>query len=362
MGAYFQKNDIDVVNLNYNNNPAFPQRIYVPTAKQISGYFGQLAYQATDALEVTLGARFSRFKGEQTTGSGVYFNYGSPTGTRVNTEGSHKDSEPTGKLSVNWKLNPDNLLFAFVARGYKPGGFNSLTSQFDPETVIDTELGWKTTLLDGHLRGTVNVFNYDYQNFQAQVIDTSSGTNVVKNVANATVRGGELELQAQFGGLRFDGGVAYVDSEMDSLTFVNTRLSGTTGLLPQCAVGQTTGCTNYTPWLVTNNGGVNLYSPRLTYNAGIEYKFDLANGATVTPRLNYGYVSAQYVNLLYSPVTDRLASRGLVSALLTYEYDAWNLQVYGTNLTNKEYVAGQLNTSEFYGAPRELGVRIGYNF
>lgn len=362
LGAYYQKNVIDVVNLNYNNNPAFPQRIYVPTEKKISGYFGQVAYQATDALEVTLGVRHSTFKGEQTTGSGVYPNFGSPTGTRINTEGSHKDSEPTGKLSVNWKLDEDNLLFAFVARGYKPGGFNSATSQFDPETVIDTELGWKTTLLDGHLRGTVNAFNYAYQDFQAQVIDTGTGTQVVKNVANATVRGGELELQAQFGGWRFDGGLAYVDSEMDSLTFVNTRLSGTTGLLPQCAVGQTTGCTDYTPWLVTNNGGVNLYSPKLTYNAGLEYSFDLSNGATLTPRLNYGYVSAQYVNLLYNPVTDRLAPRGLVSALVTYEYDKWNFQAYGTNLTDKDYVSGQLNTSEFYGSPRELGVRMTYSF
>ena len=200
VGGYFQQNKIDVVNLNFNNNPAFPQRILVPTTKRITGFFGQLAYQATDALEVTLGARNSRFRGEQTTGSGVYNNFGSPTGTRVNTEGSHEDTQTTGKLSANWKLNADNLLFAFVARGYKPGGFNSLTSQFDPETVTDTEIGWKTTALDGHLRASVNAFNYNYQNFQAQVIDTSSGTNVVKNVAGARVRGAELELQARFGG------------------------------------------------------------------------------------------------------------------------------------------------------------------
>ena len=363
VGAYFQKNTIDVVNLNYNNNPAFPQRIFVPTKKQTTGYFGQVAYQATDALELTLGVRHSAFESEQTSGSGVYINFGSPTSIRVaNTEGTHDDSEPTGKVSVNWKLNPDNLLFAFVARGYKPGGFNSATSEFKPETVLDTELGWKSTSLNGRLRSTVNVFNYKYQNFQAQAINTATGTNIVQNLANAKVRGAELELQAIFGGWRFDGGLAYVDSKLGSMTFVNTRLSGTTGLLPQCATGQTTNCTDYTPWLVTNSGGVNLYSPKVTFNAGLEYRLGLSNGATLTPRINYGYVSSQYVNLLYNPVTDRLAARGLASALLTYKRNALNLQLYATNLTNKKYVAGQLNTSEFYGAPRETGVRLAYDF
>jgi iron complex outermembrane receptor protein len=61
-------------------------------------------------------------------------------------------------------------------------------------------------------------------------------------------------------------------------------------------------------------------------------------------------------------VTDRLASRGLLSGQLTYKRESWSLQLYGTNLSDEEYVAGQLGNSEFYGAPREYGLRANFSF
>ena len=38
------------------------------------------------------------------------------------------------------------------------------------------------------------------------------------------------------------------------------------------------------------------------------------------------------------------------------------LEVYGTNLTKKFYVSGQNGNNEFYGAPREFGVRLGFKY
>jgi iron complex outermembrane receptor protein len=35
---------------------------------------------------------------------------------------------------------------------------------------------------------------------------------------------------------------------------------------------------------------------------------------------------------------------------------------YGTNLANKKYVSGQSGNNEFYGAPREVGVRVSTRF
>jgi iron complex outermembrane receptor protein len=367
VGAYYQNNKIDVVNLNYVGAAVFPQRIFIPTEKTTRGYFGQLVFQATDTLELQLGLRKSDFESAQLAGAGVYINYGapaSPNGIRVaNLEGAHDDGEPTGKFSVNWKANPNNLLYAFVARGYKPGGFNSAVSEFDPETVIDVEFGWKSTFLDGRMRSSLNFFNYDYQSFQAQVTDLGSGAVNVTNVTDAKIKGFEFELQAQLGRLRLDSGLSYVDSKLGSLTFVNTRLLPGPQLGPQCAVGQVPpGCFNYQPFLRTNAGGVNLYSPQLTYNVGAEIQVPLASGGSLTPRLNYGFVDSQYLNLLYSNVTDRLASRGLLSGQLTYKRENWNLQLYGTNLSDEEYVSGQLGNSEFYGAPREYGLRANFSF
>ena len=73
-------------------------------------------------------------------------------------------------------------------------------------------------------------------------------------------------------------------------------------------------------------------------------------------------ISAQYTNVLYSRVTDRLAPRGLWSAQLTFERDVWRVEAYGTNLADEEYVSGQFVTNEFYGAPREYGIRASVQF
>ncbi|HCB18122.1 MAG TPA: hypothetical protein DEP76_13855, partial [Alteromonas sp.] len=64
------------------------------------------------------------------------------------------------------------------------------------------------------------------------------------------------------------------------------------------------------------------------------------------------------------PTTDLLDSRGLWSALITYEQDDWKVQGYVRNLTDKEYITGQnldANT-EYYGAPRTIGVDVSYQF
>ena len=109
-----------------------------------------------------------------------------------------------------------------------------------------------------------------------------------------------------------------------------------------------------------------LYAPELTYTLGAEYTFQMGNGATLTPRINYGYVDEQWVNLAYEKV-DLLESRGLLSALITYQTDSWKVQAYGRNLTDKEYVSGQYLSIaaggvEFYGAPREYGLNFSYYF
>ena len=44
---------------------------------------------------------------------------------------------------------------------------------------------------------------------------------------------------------------------------------------------------------------------------GDEYTFVIGN-ATLRPRLNYAYIGEQFTNLMFSPITDRLAPRALL--------------------------------------------------
>lgn len=100
----------------------------------------------------------------------------------------------------------------------------------------------------------------------------------------------------------------------------------------------------------------------MTWNVGAEYEFELANEWRITPRVNYGYVSKQYTAPTYNPA-EVMKAHGLLSALVTlHSPGTATFELYGTNLTDKTYVAGRNADNFLYGAPREYGVRVRYDF
>jgi iron complex outermembrane receptor protein len=367
-GVYYQRNRIDVVIDQASDG--FPTDIDIHNRKIGKGIFAQFGYLLQPELKLNVGARYSTFdvtqEGAVVIGTGLPFPPFNGDGLQVaDLEGAHDDGRVTGKVGLEWTPGGNNLFYGFVARGYKPGGFNSVSSEFDPETVIDYELGWKATLLDGRLRTQVGAFWNDYKDFQFDALNPGSGQVETLNIADAKVRGIEAQMQARIARWGLDGGVALVDSKLSHVEFINQRALPPGTNLPQCAPGVPPGdpptCFDYAPYVTSATGRRLLYSPKLTFNAGIEYHFDLG-GATLRPRLNYGYIGSQYTNLLYAPGTDRLASRGVFSAQLTWERDGWRVEAFGTNLTDKTYVSGQFGNNEFYGAPREYGLRVAKQF
>jgi len=263
-------------------------------------------------------------------------------------------------------MDTNNMLYAFVARGAKPGGINSSISTFDTETVISYEAGWKGSNEDGTLRTSISMFYNDYENFQSNTIDISTGRSDVYNIASATIQGLEASLEAQLSGWLLDLSASYVDSELSpTQPIVNTRiLPADADDLPQCgAVGVADDlCFDYTPFLADVEGGPNLLAPKSSFTAGAEYPINLANGALLTPRINYAWVGDQWTNFLYDPTTDLLESRGLLSAMITYEKDNWMVRAWGKNLADEVYISGQSGVREFYGSPRTLGLTVNYNF
>ncbi|MEO9132258.1 MAG: TonB-dependent receptor [Sphingomonas sp.] len=368
LGGYYQHNNIHVNIFNTANVPTDPTHILIQDAKTTLGVFAQGGYKITPKLEFELGVRYSHYRVQQT--GSVAIGYGTlfgPNGLTVaDLAGKHSDGKLTGKANVSFHVDDNNLLYAFVARGYKPGGTNSATSEFRPETVMDYEAGWKSTMLDRHLRTQFGGFYMSYRDFQFDFLDGSSGQTGVVNVANASIYGVEGQFQAKFGGFDLDGGFAYVHSKLGSLPAINPRNLPQIGTLgPQCGTGAPSNpptCFDYGPSIRTAGGGPNLFSPKWSYNIGAAYRFELSNETTLTPRVNFAYVGSQYTNFFYSPVTDQLKSRGLVSGLITLERGKWTLTVYGDNLTNKKYVSGQSGNNEFYGAPSQYGFRLGVTF
>jgi iron complex outermembrane receptor protein len=110
------------------------------------------------------------------------------------------------------------------------------------------------------------------------------------------------------------------------------------------------------------SGRRNPYSPEFTVSAGLEYDFALANGDRLTPRLDTAYIGEQTVSVFENPLFDFLEARQIWNAQLTYEHQAWRAVAFVTNVSDEVYVSGKSGDSQFYGAPRQYGLRLARSF
>jgi len=372
IGGYAQRNKVDLRNWN-STAGNFTTLPHPNTSKLLLGVFGQSTYQLSDKLSVDAGLRYSRF---EVTGSNAVYSAAAgstmamiigdpPVGATILAPqtGHESDSRATGKIALNYKPDAANLLYVFVARGYKNGGINPPTGTFAPETVMDYEAGWKSTLFNRHLRTQVGAFYMKYNNFQMDVINPTTGQNGVVNLANSEIKGFEASFQAKFNALSIDGGLSYVDSSLSGFSLINKWLvpAASSGF-PQCNGSNSARCFDYAGTSVTTSGGSNLYSPKWTWNISAAYRIELPDEVILTPRLGYAYIGSQWAYPTYQASTDLINARGLWQGSITLEKGTWRGEVYGTNLANKFYVAGQSARNELYGAPREYGVRVTKKF
>jgi iron complex outermembrane receptor protein len=332
--------------------------------------FGQISYQLTEPLQLQAGIRYTHDSLVTWAGSiRVIAVTGAPP-FNINEAGSETDGVTTGKVALNWTLDPENFLYAFVAKGSKAGGFNAGTPEttFAPEIVWDYEIGWKGTYFDNHLRTSLGLFYDNYDNLQVNALNPSTGQESLVNTGRSIIKGSEFELHGRFGGFSVDAGAAYVNSRLGAIRLVNTETLPPGTDLPQCsAIERAPDCFNYAPYTVSLDGDQNPLSPEWTYNVGMQYAYPLGHNATLTPRINYSYIGSQWTTLFEKPVTDNLPAYGLWSASLTYQWKQWQVLMYGLNLANKIHVDGQFNAGSnpdfnFYGNPRQFGARISRRF
>ncbi|MGK6320076.1 TonB-dependent receptor domain-containing protein [Sphingomonas sp. DT-204] len=185
------------------------------------GVFGETYFEFNDKLKLTLGLRYNHDEKyvrarssllSDAMGDGVFIPYGSdsfddaidPFDFDANTPGAQdfavnrvKFNRLTGRAVLDYRITPDNLLYASYSRGYKSGGINPPLSPsfavpitFEPEKVDAFEIGSKNTFGNGKLRLNVTGFYYKYNSLQLSRIVSRTAVN--DNV-NADIYGVEAE-------------------------------------------------------------------------------------------------------------------------------------------------------------------------
>jgi iron complex outermembrane recepter protein len=358
LGAYADGDKYDFLSpyqfyINLTTPPIPATQYLLEGTNPTSAYaaFGQLSFQLSPAFQLQIGARYTAAK---TTNNVSVIQYGLP----IADNQSAKYVNTSGKVSLNWTVNADNFLYAFVSTGFRPGGLNVPVGfgpppAFGAETLTDYELGWKVTSFDGHLRTQVDAFYYNYKNFQVTVGYPQLPTfGFELNDPNTTeIYGIEAQTQAVFGALSFDAGTMLMHSSLGTFFATDPRIATVTPCDPNSGPSSAS--------CIDLSGHEQTYAPNFTFNIGAQYKFAMGGNDSLTPRVNFGYVGPQWATLFEnSSLGDHLPGRDILGAQLAWTHAKWITTLYGTNVTDQHYV-GALNSGlRFAGLPRQYGLRV----
>ena len=326
-----------------NGTPATAYTTEVDT-KSWAG-FGDMTWNATDALHFTVGARY--------TSETKKFRYSQLVGAPLQVNSDKTWTSPTWRGIVRYDLNHDANVYLSVSNGFKSGsynGYSSSTIPVSPEKLTAFELGVKAKVSDITL--TAAAFNYDYKDIQVQSFATVGGAIVgsLQNAASAKMRGFEFSANGPVTDhFSFNAGVSLIPTaKFDSFpgAQVTIPVTGQTPILAQVVQ----------PYDVS--GSRIPRTPKWTANLGLTYATPLWNGyfnGTVSGFHSPGfYWQPAYLTRedAYNSVNARFA---WTSPSGKFTYSVW-----GTNLTNADNsiytVANVRGDSITFAQPRQIGI------
>lgn len=353
---------------------------YVLDSKNWS-IFAQGDFRFTDQLTLTVGGRYSKDNKKIDYNNilidPTYAPQPNPkllfTGKDLAAVVPGADEEHYGdwaaRVSLNYQMNPDTLLFVSWNRGIKGGNW-SLSSNIAPqdfrhrpETLNSFEGGFKTTLMGGKMRLNGTVYHYIYDDYQA--FSLAGGVPKVYN-SDAHATGAELEAFLS-PSRNFDAvfGATYETSSVDSIPGTGVQFG------PEFFPGAPD--TQY----CKNQGGVfrcdfpqaNIKNaelpnaPRFSFNYLLRYNRDVAGG-NVAVQVDGVWYDDQFLE-----VTNGLGSLqkayNVTNASLTYRHEQTgiSLTAWGRNVFNKAYRAyalnlGILGVTSIYAPPATYGATL----
>jgi iron complex outermembrane receptor protein len=223
-GVFYTKegsfNDQYFEAFNYNFQPIapYPHDLYyaaIPsTMKEYAG-FGNVTWRLTDAFNVTAGGRYAY--SEQSINDFVY-----PPGVFGLPGFSHAafhEKVTTWLGTAEYHFDKDTMIYGRAASGYRPGGLQAVAGSetYKSDSLINYELGLKSTFLDRKMRINLAGFRIDWKDIQLNAI-TPANINYIANGGKAVSQGFEIEsLYSPIHGLTLGVNAAYTNAHLTSV-------------------------------------------------------------------------------------------------------------------------------------------------
>lgn len=337
-------------------NPFFPRTSSIGTydddrdLKQRSLY-GEVSYEFLHGFTLTGGVRAYNYKRTgEVTPTGLLGNL--PTNVHIDKSGT------SSKGTLSYEFNDTAMVYGTWAQGFRLGkaqpglpaaicGTNGIvtgtdvtiasTKTVNSDTVENTEIGTKLTLLDRRLTFDADLYRIKWKGVPVTTI-APCGLSYVANAGGAISKG--TELQAEYratSALRLDVGASIVDATLTTAVPALHAVSG--ARLPG--------------------------SPKFNANAAIQYDFALA-GHAASVRTDWYYLG-QFFGDVAEDLNTEVRAYGRLDISGRMLFGNLSVELFAHNVTDADNytwrgIAGNRGNDFGYRLrPRTIGIQAGYH-
>ncbi len=261
------------------------------------------------------------------------------------------------KAGLNYKPGEHALIYFAFAQGFREGGFNYIAANshptiphhFNPDTLDNFELGWKSQYLEGHLRWDSALYYMAWKDYQVGVSVQGPPYGFNANIGDARIYGIELTLEWQgLGGLRLALTADYNDATLRSDEFQNPAFIAVPGeRLPE--------------------------APAVNFNAIGRYEWNLRTALRPFAQFDVSYKGSMWNDLrLDQRILQPAYSISNLRFGVSRSDGTWQAEAYITNLWNSNAVlfANTTGYDSWPGVsnpvvavpPRTYGLRLTYRW
>ena len=352
--GFFAQNTPITTSTQNNPNPRSPGITFINDAireEEQFAVFGEVTIDLNDQWSVTAGARYYDIE-SSLLGSSSFANLGTVDdnlGVNYDLEFAGltplKEDDTIIKGSVAYQHNDDILFYLTYIEGFRPGGFNRTDSDEVPRTyladeVTNTEIGWKTTLLDDTLRFNGSIYQIDWDGLQVGITDFNiSVITFTANAADAEISG-------------FEGDLTWLAN--DNLTLAAAWSFNDTEM------------TRVPPGVsdIAGPGSKLALAPDTQYNLSARYEWPSGEYSPYA-QVVYAYTDDQFSSIVVDN-RFRQDSYDTIDASFGFKYDNWSFEVFGENLTDEraQLFINSLDTDLRIttNRPRTIGLKVSYDY
>lgn len=335
-------------------------RTLLQREEEIISFFGFASYDLTDQFTLTAEVRYT--DEDQTATDFLTVDPNNPALQNPNPPVLDRSSSFfTPRVTATYRITPDNMVYANVARGVKSGGVNGFVAYvpqrlYDDETNWTFEVGSKNLFFDRKFQFNFAAYYTSWRGLQNNAAGLradgtlapapASVSSVTGNLGGVNVLGFEVDgFYRLTPELRLSYGFTYNRSRYTDASFSDRMgIAGNCNANTVCSPVLRTDELGNTFPTVPIGGNSLERTPEMEAMFAIDYDREISADLDYYFRGDVNWQSKQYaeeLNLSFVP------ARALVNASTGITYKNFDVRIWATNLLNKKYINSSL---AFFGA------------